>query len=229
MAARKKAAPPKRGATRYQEPAKSPVHPLVLVTIGLVIGVFIMSLVKLEPGKDSVKRATAQPATQQKAAQKPATKPEQPSQSANPNKPTFEFYTLLSESEGIVPPEALPEKAPPPPSQQEVEAKRKAEAARAQAILDGKQPPPAPPRKEVTQYYLQAGSFPEREKAEGVRARLLLTGQNVHIEPGQVANKTWHRVLVGPFASREELDKAQTRLSQSGFNNLLLQQRKARL
>lgn len=226
MAARKKAAPPKRGATRYQEPVRKPVHPLVWIVCGLVLGVFVMSLLKLEPGKDNVKRETAKPAVTKPAASQP---PGKPASEPAANKPKYEFYTLLPESEVIVPPDALPEKAPPPPSAREVEAKRQAEAARAQALLDGKQPPPAPPRKEVTQFYLQAGSFPEREKAEAVRARLLLTGQNVHIEPGQVANKTWYRVLVGPFASREQLNQAQTQLSQSGFNNLLLQQRKARI
>lgn len=225
MTARKKAAP-KRGASRYQEPVRKPVHPLVWIACGLILGIFVMSLFKLEPGKDSVKRETAKPAASQPATPKPAPRPA--SQPAA-NKPKYEFYTLLPESEVIVPPDALPEKAPPPPSAQEVEAKRKAEAARAQALLDGKQPPPAPPRKEITQFYLQAGSFPEREKAEAVRARLLLTGQNVHIEPGQVANKTWYRVLVGPFASREQLNRAQTQLSNNGFNNLLLQQRKARI
>lgn len=224
MAARKKAAP-SRGATRYQKPANKPVHPLVWVVCGLILGVFVMSLLKLEPGSDSVKRETGKP-----AASKPATKQQSAAgQEPAANKPKYEFYTLLPESEVIVPPDALPEKAPPPPSAQEVEASRKAEAARAQALLDGKQPPPAPPRKETTQFYLQAGSFPEREKAEAVRARLLLTGQNVHVEPGQVANRTWYRVLVGPFASREQLSKAQAQLSQSGFNNLLLQQRKARM
>ncbi len=222
MAARKKAAP-KRGATRYQEPPRKPVSPLVWITCGVVLGVLVMSLLKLEPGKDNIKRETAQP-----AASKPAAKP-QTQTAPSENRPKYEFYTLLPESEVIVPPDALPEKAPPPPSAKEVEAQRKASAARAQALLDGKQPPPAPPRKEVTQFYLQAGSFPEREKAEAVRARLLLTGQNVHIEPGQVANKTWYRVMVGPFVSREQLNRAQTQLSQSGFNNLLLQQRKARI
>lgn len=226
MAARKKAAP-KRGASRYQEPERKPVHPLVLLTCGFILGVFVMSLFKLEPGKGSIQRETAQAPTQ--AAQQTTPTQAAAKQDTAPNRPTFEFYTLLPESEVIVPPDALPEKTPPPPSAQEVAAKRQAEAARAQAILDGKQPPPAAPRQEVTRFYLQAGSFPERDKAEAVRARLILTGQNVHIEPGQVANRTWHRVLVGPFASREELNRAQTQLSQNGFNNLLLQQRKARL
>jgi len=220
MAARKKAAP-KRGASRYQAPAKKPVHPLVWVIAGLIIGIFAMSLLRLDPGNDAIKRQ--QPVAESK---KPAPKAKSESTS---NKPKFEFYTLLSESEVIVPPEALPEKTPPPPSKTEVEAAKKADAARAQAILDGKTPPaPVVKNEAKMQFYLQAGSFPDRSKAESVRAQLLLSGQDVHIEPGQVADKTWHRVLVGPFVSREQLAVAQKQLASNGFNNLLLQQRKSR-
>lgn len=225
--ARKKPSAPKRGASRQPETTQQPVHPLIWIAAGIALGVFAMVLFQLEPGKDSIKRDASAPAAPTTPAQPiggSAIKVEEPK-----TKPKFEFYTILSESEVIVPPEALPEKTPPPPSTQEVEAAKQADAARAQAILDGRQPPPAPPRKEVTQFYLQAGSFPERDKAETVRAQLLLTGQNVHIEPGQVASKTWYRVMVGPFVSREQLNAAQLQLGKSGFNNLLLQQRKARL
>ena len=221
MAARKKAAP-KRGASRAQTAAaKKPVHPLVWVIAGLIVGVFVMSLFKLDPGNDAIKREKPVAGSKQ---------PVVPQKKETPvvvNKPKFEFYTLLSESEVIVPPEALPEKTPPAPTKTEVDAAKKADAARAQAILDGKTPPaPVVKKEQKTQFYLQAGSFPDRSKAESVRARLLLSGQNVHIEAGQVADKTWHRVLVGPFVSREQLGVAQKQLASSGFNNLLLQQRK---
>ena len=220
MAPRKKAAP-KRGASRYQAPARKPVHPLVWVFGGLILGVFVMSLFNLEPGNDAIKRNNPVAANK-----KPATKP---NKDAPTNKPKFEFYTLLSESEVIVPAEALPEKTPPPPSKTEVEAAKKADAERAQAILDGKTPPaPVIKAEAKTQFYLQAGSFPERAKAESVRAQLLLSGQDVQIESGQVSDKTWHRVLVGPFVSREQLAVAQQQLAKNGFNNLLLQQRKGR-
>ncbi len=220
MAARKKAAP-KRGASRAQAPAKKPIHPLVWVITGLIVGVFAMTLFQLEPGNDAIKREQA--AAEKK---KPVVKPKKESTA---NKPKFEFYTLLSESEVIVPPEALPEKTPPPATKTEVEAAKKADAARAQAILDGKTPPaPVVKIAAKTQFYLQAGSFTERTKAESVRAQLLLSGQDVHIESGQVSDKTWHRVLVGPFVSREQLGVAQKQLANNGFNNLLLQQRTGR-
>lgn len=220
MAPRKKAAP-KRGASRYNAPAKKPVHPLVWVITGLIVGVFVMSLFRLDPGNDAIKREKSVA-----AKKKPVVKAKT---DTTANKPKFEFYTLLSESEVIVPVEALPEKTPPPPSKTEVEAAKKADEARAQAILDGKTPPEPVVKKEAkTQFYLQAGSFPERTKAESVRAQLLLSGQDVHIESGQVSDKTWHRVLVGPFVSREQLAVAQKQLANNGFNNLLLQQRKGR-
>lgn len=221
MAVRKKAAP-KRGASRAQTAAaKKPVHPLVWVIAGLIVGVFVMSLLKLDPGNDAIKReksvaGSKQPIVSQKQEASVAA-----------NKPKFEFYTLLSESEVIAPPEALPEKTPPP-TKTEIDAAKKTDAARAQAILDGKTPPaPVVKKEQKTQFYLQAGSFPDRSKAESVRARLLLSGQNVHIEVSQVADKTWHRVLVGPFVSREQLGVAQKKLASNGFNNLLLQQRKS--
>ncbi len=224
MAARKKTAP-KRGASRAQTAsAKKPIHPLIWVITGLIVGVFVMSLFKLEPGNDAIKRVKSVDDTKKPAAETPAT---------SANKPKFEFYTLLSESEVIVPAEALPEKTPPPPpppTKVEVEEAKKADAARAQAILEGKTPPPAPvvKKEENIKFYLQAGSFPERAKAETVRAQLLLSGQDVHIESSQIGDKTWYRVLVGPFVSREQLGVAQKQLANSGFNNLLLQQRKGR-
>lgn len=226
MAARKKTAP-KRGASRASTSAaaKKPTHPLVWVITGLIVGVFVMSLFKLEPGNDAIQRDKSTADTKKSAPKATAPAP-------SVNKPKFEFYTLLSESEVIVPAEALPEKTPPPPpppTKVEVEAAKKADAARAQAILEGKTPPPAPAvkKEENIKFYLQAGSFPERAKAESVRAQLLLTGQDVRIESGQIGDKTWYRVMVGPFVSREQLAKAQKQLSSSGFNNLLLQQRKS--
>ena len=219
MAARKKAAP-KRGASRTQSVAASkPIHPLIWVAAGLIVGIVAMSLFTLEPGDDGIKRDTS-------VAEKTVTA-SQVKKDSSVNKPKFEFYTLLSESEVIVPPEALPEKSPPPPTKTEVAATKKADAVRAQAILDGKTPPAPVVKKETkTQFYLQAGSFTERSKADSVRAQLLLSGQNVQIESGQVADKTWHRVLVGPFVSREQLAGAQKQLANNGFHNLLLQQRK---
>lgn len=229
MAARKKP-PAKRGASRYKAPTKQPVPGWIWLACGLVVGVFIMLLMNLQPGGDAVKRNKAETARASKPTPKASTQPQQPS------KPKYDFYTLLPESEVIVPPDALP---PPAPAQQPVtpEQAAKIDAARAQAALNGETPPPAPPVVPApavaqaplsTQFFLQAGSFRRKDDAESVRAQITLLGQSVRVESGRVREETWYRVLVGPFANREQLAVSQKALSANGFGNLLLQQRQSR-
>ncbi|MQT25812.1 SPOR domain-containing protein [Pseudomonas helleri] len=230
MAAKKKPVP-KRGASRYQAPAKQPIPGWLWMSIGLTVGAFIVFLMKLEPGKgDDVKRVKQeqQKASQVEQANKTAPSPTQPA------KPKYDFYTLLPESEVIVPPDAVPEKTPPTPQTAPVVPVTPAEAAkidtaRAQAALSGVTPPPAPPvikAAPVTKFFLQAGSFRKQADAERVRAQIILLGQTATVEAGTVKDETWYRVLVGPFTNRDQLTVAQKQLAGSGFNNLLLQQRR---
>ena len=224
MAARKKPAP-KRGASRYQAPAKKPVPGWIWLACGLVVGGFFMFLFSLEPGRDEIKRDKGE----QVRSTKPEPKPTQP----EPARPKYDFYTLLPESEVILP-QALEETPPPVPEQKPVtpEEAAKIDTARAEAALNGQVPPPAPPvlasAPVTTQFFLQAGSFRKREDADKVRAQILLLGQNVQVESGKVREENWFRVLVGPYASREQLASAQKQLAASGFSNLLLQQRQSR-
>jgi len=225
VAAKKKAAP-KRGASRYQAPARQPVPGWVWLACGLAVGAFVVFLMKLEPGRDEVKRNKAE--QQRVAAQQPKTPPTT-SAPQQPVKPKYDFYTLLPESEVIVPPDALPEeKAPPPVSPEEA---AKIDAARAEAALKGQTPPPPPVVAKApitTQFFLQAGSFRKQSDADKVRAQIILLGQNVQVESGTVRDETWYRVLVGPFSNRAQLTAAQKQLAGSGFGNLLLQQRQSR-
>ena len=229
MAAKKKTAP-KRGASRYQPPAKKPIPGWLWMAIGLTVGAFIVFLMKLEPGRDDIKREKPE---QQQKAEKAAEANKTPPSPQQPVKPKYDFYTLLPESEVIVPPEAVPEKTPPVPAQPPVTPAEaaKIDTARAQAALNGETPPPAPPvikPAATTQFYLQAGSFRKQADADKVRAQIILLGQSVQVESGTVKEETWYRVLVGPFSNREQLTVAQKQLAGSGFNNLLLQQRQTR-
>lgn len=229
MAAKKKPAP-KRGASRYQAPAKSPVPGWVWLACGLVIGGFMVFLFSLEPGRDDVKRAKPEDAKRPSSAQTGAqTKPEGKPEAV---KPKYDFYTLLPESEVIVPPEALPtEKQAAESKPVTPEEAAKIDAARAEALLNGQTPPPPPvvaKAPATTQFFLQAGSFRKQEDADKVRAQIILLGQNVQVESGTVREETWYRVLVGPYANREQLASAQKQLAGSGFSNLLLQQRQSR-
>jgi cell division protein FtsN len=228
MAARKKP-PTKRGASRYKAPAKQPVPGWIWLACGLAVGVFVMLLMNLQPGGDAIKRNKAETArASSQAKPKPATQ--------EPVKPKYDFYTLLPESEVIVPAETLPPSAPAQPAVTPAEA-AKIDAARALAALNGETPPPAPPVAPApptaqaplsSQFFLQAGSFRRKDDAESLRAQIILLGQDVRVESGRVREETWYRVLVGPFANREQLAVSQKALSANGFSNLLLQQRQSR-
>ncbi|UZJ60168.1 SPOR domain-containing protein [Pseudomonas sp. KU26590] len=229
MAVKKKPAP-KRGASRYQAPAKQPIPGWVWMAIGLTVGAFVVFLMKLEPGSgDDIKRVKAEA----KAAKIAEANKTPPSPTA-PVKPKYDFYTLLPESEVIVPNEAVPEKTPPvvaPSTPVTPEVAAKIDTARAQAALSGLTPPPAPAVTKpaaVTTFFLQAGSFRKQADAEKVRAQIILLGQTSTVESGTVKDETWYRVLVGPFSNREQLTTAQKQLAGGGFSNLLLQQRQAR-
>ena len=243
MAAKK--APAKRGASRYQAPAKPPIPGWVWLACGLVIGAFVVFLSKLEPARDDIKRVKEEVT---RPANNPAAKPANNSQTPAATaaaKPKYDFYTLLPESEVIVPPETPAEK---PAAALTPEELAKADAARALAALSGQTPAPLPasappalpgtasptPPPSVTkapistQFFLQAGSFRKQADADKVRAQIIMLGQAVQVESGKVREETWYRVLVGPFASREQLAQAQKSLAAGGFSNLLLQQRQGR-
>lgn len=141
----KKKPAPKRGASRYQAPAKkSSIPGWVWLVAGLAIGGFIVFLMKLEPGRNEVRREKPE---QQKAGVAQGAKPGAPAQpqSAIAVKPKYDFYTLLPGSEVVVPPEAVPEKPQAPQTPTVVstpEEAAKIDAVRAQAALNGLTPPP---------------------------------------------------------------------------------------
>ena len=229
MAAKKKPAP-KRGASRYQAPAKKPIPGWLWLAIGLSVGAFIVFLMKLDPGSADIKRVKEDA----KAAKIAEANKTPPSPQA-PAKPKYDFYTLLPESEVIVPNEAVPEKTLPavvaPVAPVTPEQAAKIDTARAQAALSGLTPPPAPPVAKpaaVTKFFLQAGSFRKQADADKVRAQIILLGQTVQVESGTVKDEIWYRVLVGPYSNREQLTIAQKQLAGSGFSNLLLQQRQGK-
>lgn len=253
MAAKKPAA--KRGASRYQAPAKQPIPGWVWLVCGLLIGAFIVFLTKLEPGRDNIKRDKPE-ATRTTTNSATKTQNKNPPTTTTPAqvKPKYDFYTLLPESEVI---KLSDSPAEEPPAALSPEELAKADAARALAALSGQVPPALPSADTgtpaaiatttaataataamaattqtkaplTTQFFLQAGAFRKQADADKVRAQIILLGQSVQIEPGNVREETWYRVLVGPFASRDQLGQAQKTLASGGFSNLLLQQRQSR-
>ncbi|MFO7705991.1 MAG: SPOR domain-containing protein [Halopseudomonas sp.] len=196
MAKARKAAP-RRGASRQQSNSKRSIPGGLWLVAGLAIGVFVTFLFQLEPGRGSVQRDKTPPA--------PVVKSPPPSRA---DQPRYDFYTLLPESEVIVPQSSVPEIAVEP------------------AKSSDEKKPAAATAASGTRFYLQAGSFRQRAEADRVRAQILMLGLDVRLENARLdGNEIWYRVQVGPFQDRTTLSSAQSTLAGNGFDNLLLQQR----
>ena len=72
-----------------------------------------------------------------------------------------------------------------------------------------------------SQYFLQVGSFQERDMADSVRASILLLNMEARIIPAIIAGDTWHRVQAGPFAGRRAMEAAEDALYENNMNNLI--------
>lgn len=201
MAKARKAAP-RRGASRQQASTRRGIPGWLWMVAGLTIGVFVTFLFQLEPGRESVQRDRTPPP--------PAVTPP-PVKTAE--QPRYDFYTLLPESEVIVPQSRVPETAPEPEAAAAKDDTTKPDEKTAAAASG-------------TRFFLQAGSFRQRAEADRVRAQILLLGLDVNLENARLdGGEVWYRVQVGPFQDRATVTKAQETLAGNGFENLLLQQR----
>ena len=80
------------------------------------------------------------------------------------------------------------------------------------------QPKPAAISKEI--FYVQAGSFPNQDDAEKLKAKLALLGMEASLQTADIPNKgTYHRVRLGPYRGSEEVNKALALLTQNGVAN----------
>ena len=113
-------------------------------------------------------------------------------------KPRFDFYKLLQESETIVP--------------------------ASETINEEK-----PAQEQSTEYILQVGSFPRAEDADKLRAQLILLNLDANIEKVEIRKgEIWHRVVVGPFKTQNQLTSARSQLVKNEYNALVLKRAKTK-
>lgn len=124
-----------------------------------------------------------------KPLEKPAKKAPEPTKLP---KPKFDFYTILPETETILP-------------EQRVRAK----------------PVKTKPEEGVS-YILQAGSFAGFEEADHLKAKLALSGLVAQIQKVTIEGRgDYYRVRLGPFDKLESLDAAEQQLKQLGISKPL--------
>jgi DedD protein len=64
----------------------------------------------------------------------------------------------------------------------------------------------APPKKTYNDFWVQAGSFSTRDRADGVKKNLDDKGIATIITNQQINGQTFYRVRIGPYTSRNEAD-----------------------
>ena len=132
-----------------------------------------------------------------KPAEKPAKKEPEP---AKPPKPKFDFYTILPETETVLP-----------------ERRAKAKTAKAKP-------------EEGVSYILQAGSFAGFEEADQMKAKLALSGLVAHIQKISIEGKgEYHRVRLGPYEKIEQLDATALQLQKMGIKPIRLKVKKGEI
>ncbi|MFA5824919.1 MAG: SPOR domain-containing protein [Gallionellaceae bacterium] len=137
-----------------------------------------------------------------KSAPVPANVPVAAASAVVEPKQHFEFYKVLTDKQdGAVP------KATEKPAAKEVHSAPAAQQAK-----------PAANAKEI--FYVQAGSFPNQDDAEKLKAKLALLGMEASLQTATIPDKgTFHRVRLGPFKGADEMNRAMALLKQNGVAN----------
>ncbi|XKE44976.1 SPOR domain-containing protein [Halomonas organivorans] len=233
MASRKPPASRKRGATSSRKrPAKAPRRGLpgwLWGLAGMVAG-FLISQHQhgTAPWQDGPLMPSPRPAAS--SAPSGGERAEAAPEAEEPPMPTFEFYTLLPESEVIAPGEQASTATPPPrPSREaaeETEASAPADDPIARVIAANSAPveTASRPTEEGQRYVLQAASFRAPDDARRLAGRLQDFGLLAKISEVQTGDGTsWHRVQVGPYHDRRELTRARDLMATQGIEPLLIQ------
>lgn len=99
-------------------------------------------------------------------------------------------------------------------------------AAPAAAAAAAPAPAPAPAAEEKITYFLQAGAFRDMDDAENTRAKLALLGFEAAISEKPGDNGSLYRVRIGPFAQADAMNKARSKLLDSGIDVAIVKNQK---
>jgi len=155
--------------------------------IVVLISLFVLFLVFLRDSSPDTKsgRKTNSVSKQTKTVRHPPKH-----QNKKPEEPHFDFYTILPETEIIVPDYEINTR-----SREEQLGKAK-----------------------TSKYILQAGSFRDFSEADKLRARLALMGIESRIEKAKIGNAIWNRVKIGPYTRSSSVSTIKKRLKKSGID-----------
>ena len=213
--------------------------------IGILAGAVLMAVV-LKGSFLPLQRPNVPAPNPQATAQK-ASDPgvaESAPEADKPKKPTYDFYSVLSEKEVRIPDAEISAQAQAEAkARQQAAAQQQAQKAAAAQQQAGTTPPPpanlpavktetvaavpavaVPPPSASGGYLLQVGAFPSAGDAESLKAKLALQGFVANVQTVKVGGQNYNRVRLGPFKSATELESTKQRLQQAGINAIALKE-----
>jgi cell division protein FtsN len=114
-----------------------------------------------------------------------------------PTKPKYEFYTILPETEIVIP-------------DHEINTRSREERV-------GKRKP--------GYYVIQAGSFRDFTEADKLRANLALMGIESRVEKATVEAVVWNRVKIGPYSHSSKVSVMKNRLKKQGIDTIVIEEK----
>ena len=118
-------------------------------------------------------------------------------------KARFDFYSISPELEVVIPEEA---------DQGRLRQLQKSAAEKPPSVAAAAAAP-------AETWYLQAGSFRDKQRAAALKARLSVLGFQCEVQEIRIDDTdVFYRVRVGPFADPEALDQSKRKLDELGFD-----------
>ena len=178
-----------RASQNRKKPQQTSVAWWKWILIVILISLFVIFLVFLgnsAPETKSGKKTKSISVSKQTKKARPSPK----HQNKKPKEPRFDFYTILPETEIIVPDYEINTR-----SREEQFGKAK-----------------------TSKYIIQAGSFRDYSEADKLRARLALMGIESRVEKAKVGNVIWNRVKMGPYTRSSSVSVIKKRLKSNGID-----------
>ena len=180
-----------RGASRGQQRTPAWMWLLSGILIGLGLAYYLWAKGYIPTPASELPQASD--ASQQRS--EPAIADDLSKPEVKPEKPRYDFFTVLPEMEVVVP---------------------------EQELRDSSKPQPQAPQLDAEQYLLQVGSFRQADDAEQMKASLALLGIAAKIQTVNVNDATWHRVRIGPVTGARQADEMRSRLASNGIDSLVM-------
>ncbi|WP_133127937.1 SPOR domain-containing protein [Legionella nagasakiensis] len=132
-------------------------------------------------------------------------------------KPKLEFYTLLAKEQTAVPAVVNSTKETPTKqaSASTVKAIESTSELQKHSLTTHSVDKIVAAVSNKETYLVQVASFRNKEDAERMKATLILKGFNVNVAAVTNQQVHWYRVIIGPFPSRIQAEKAQTEVARS--------------